>query len=305
MNKRNIGLLLLFTFCFVFAGQAQSTSSLKINEVMVSNHSNYINNYGEHGAWIEIWNSSYASVNIEGCYLSNDKNNPTKYSIPKGDVATVIGPRQYLIFWADNMPGKGTFHLNFELDPQRENYIALYDTNGKTLLSEVKVPANIKPDHSYARVIDGADKWEIRGEETNKHVTPSSTNKLSQTNEKIENFKQHDSLGIGMAIIAMTVVFTGLIVLYFSFTLTGKIAVKMGKRNDMKNNEKGVAATPNQTVSTTSPSSGTNEDIVAITMALHEHLGGVHDKEDMVLTFKEVGPSQSPWSLKIFGLRKR
>ena len=305
MNKKNIGLLLFIAFSFVFSGRAQSTSSLRINEVMVTNLTNYVNNYGERGAWIELWNSSYASVNIEGCYLTNDENNKTKYPIPKGDVQTIIGPRQHVIFWADNKPGKGTFHLNFELDPDKENYIALYDTNGKKLLSEVKVPAHLAPDHSYARVTDGGEAWELRGEDTNKHVTPSSTNKLNQTNEKIESFKQHDSLGIGMSIIAMTVVFSGLILLYFSFKLTGKIAVKMGKRNDMKNNEKGVEATPNKSVSTAPQGAGNNEDIVAITMALHEHLGGVHDRENMVLTFNEVGPSQSPWSLKLFGLRKR
>ena len=34
-------------------------------------------------------------VNIAGCFLTNDKNDPKKYPIPKGDVLTIIPPRQH------------------------------------------------------------------------------------------------------------------------------------------------------------------------------------------------------------------
>lgn len=47
-----------------------------------------------------------------------------------------------------------------------------------------------------------------------------------------------------------------------------------------------------------------NEDIVAISMALHEYLDIEHDEENMVLTFNEVGQTTSPWASKIFGLRQ-
>lgn len=305
MNKKNIGLLLLFTLCFVLNSNAQSRTSLKINEVLISNESNFIDSYGEHNAWIEIWNSSYASVDIEGCYLTNDKNNPKKYMIPKSDVLTLIKPRQHILFWADNKPARGTFHVNFTLDPSKENYIALYDSNGKTLIDEILVPANMLPNQSYARVKDGAEAWEIKGKDDNSHVTPSTNNTIELTNAKIEKFEKHDSQGFGMSIIAMSAVFCGLILLYFSFKLTGKIAISMSKRNDMKETGNKAASTSAPKVSTTPQGQDANEDIVAITMALHEHLGGEHDVENMVLTFNEVGPSHSPWSLKIFGLRKR
>lgn len=52
--------------------------------------------------------------------------------------------------------------------------------------------------------------------------------------KKIENFKKHDADGFGMAVIAMSVVFIGLILLYVSFKIVGNIAVKLGKRNAMK-----------------------------------------------------------------------
>lgn len=46
------------------------------------------------------------------------------------------------------------------------------------------------------------------------------------------------------------------------------------------------------------------DEIAALVLALHEYFGGEHDVENTVLTFKQVGPSQSPWSSKILGMRQ-
>ena len=67
-----------------------------------------------HG-WIELFNTSAGTVNIAGCYLTDDKNNPMKYPIPKGDVLTQIQPRQHTLFWADGQPGRGTFHVKLRI----------------------------------------------------------------------------------------------------------------------------------------------------------------------------------------------
>lgn len=58
-------------------------------------------------AWIELFNNSAGSVNIAGCYLTNDKSNPKKYPIPKGDVLTVIPPRQHTLFLGRRRTGSG------------------------------------------------------------------------------------------------------------------------------------------------------------------------------------------------------
>ena len=50
----------------------------------------------------------------------------------------------------------------------------------------------------------------------------------------MEKFEEHDSVGIGMSISAMSVVFCGLILLYISFKIVGKVAVNLSKRNTMK-----------------------------------------------------------------------
>lgn len=301
MNKKRIGIFIALIAAVCLGIKAQSATSLRINEVLVANDQNYQDDYGLHNAWIEIFNTSFASVNIEGCYLTNDKNNPTKYPIPKGDILTVIKPRQHALFWADGMPRRGTFHVNFTLDPNKENYIALYDSNGKTLIDEVTIPAGIPVDHSYARKEDGSATWVIKGGEgAHSYVTPSTNNMTLEKNEKIENFKKHDADGFGMAIIAMSVVFSGLLLLFISFKIVGNISIKLGERNAMK----ATGITDKVEAKEKNLGSHSGEEAAAIAMALHEYMNDAHDVEDMILTINKVKRTYSPWSSKIYTLRQ-
>lgn len=300
MNKKRIGIFIALLVMVCMGLRAQSATSLRINEVLVVNDQNYQDDYGLHNAWIEIFNTSFASVNLEGCFLTNDKNNPTKYPIPKGDVLTLIKPRQHALFWADGMPNRGTFHVNFTLDPNKENYIALYDSNGKTLIDEVTIPAGQLADRSYAREKDGSANWVVKGEGEHSYVTPSTNNMTIDKNPKIENFKKHDSIGIGMAIIAMSVVFIGLVLLYLSFKAVGNVAVRLGKKNAMK----ATGITDKTEAKEKNLGSHTGEETAAIAMALHEYLNDAHDVEDMILTINKVKRTYSPWSSKIYTLRQ-
>ena len=207
MINKKIGVLLLFALLISFGAKAQRATSMRINEVLVINEDNFVDDYGKRHGWIELFNTSAGTVNIAGCYLTDDKNNPMKYPIPKGDVLTQIQPRQHTLFWA-------------------ENYIALYDADGKTLIDEVTIPAGQMADISYGRVIDGKDEWAQL-----KKVTPSTNNLTLDSNEKIDNFKQNDSLGIGMTITAMAVVFLGLFLLYIIFKQIGRLSISASKRN--------------------------------------------------------------------------
>ena len=116
MNKRFLTLLLLCSFC-VAGLFAQGRKGVCINEVMVQNDSNYVDDYGMRHAWVELFNSTFCSVNISSMFLTDDKANPRKYPIPRMDVNTKIPPRQHVVFWCDNEPDKGTFHVNFSLKP--------------------------------------------------------------------------------------------------------------------------------------------------------------------------------------------
>ena len=277
-------------------------SKIVINEVLVDNQDNFQDDYGVHSGWVEIFNTSYNSVNLAGCYLkvSSEPGDTLSYFIPKGDVLTAISPRQHALFWADGAPRRGTFHTNFVLSKTRDNWVGLYDS-GRKLLDEVVVPAGVlKTDQSYARVSDGADQWEVKDDSETKYVTPSTNNQTLEGNPKMDKFEQHDSAGLGMTITAMTVVFIGLILLYISFRIIGKVAVKLRKRNAMKAQN----VTDKQEAKKRGLGEAPGEVIAAISMALHEAQGADHDVEETILTISRVKRSYSPWSSKIYTLRE-
>ena len=279
----------------------KSESKLVINEVLVKNVANFQDDYGQHSAWIEIFNKSYGSENLAGCYIRVQNSlGDSIYFIPKGDVLTVLKPRQHALFWADNQPNRGTFHLNCTLDANSDNYIELLDS-GKKLLDSVIVPAaNLADDCSWARVNDGSVEWEIKGEDENKYVTPSTNNQTLDKNVKMDKFQEHDRKGFGMAISAMSVVFLGLIILYILFKFIGKVSIYLSKRNAMK--AKGV--TCEKEAKETKLGEAQGEVIAAISMALHEMQNSDHDYEETVLTITRVKRSYSPWSSKIYSLRE-
>ena len=119
--KKIAKIFLLLGFLFVSLSlAAQSQGDMRINEFLLINTNDFEDDFGHKNGWIELFNTSYGTVNIGGCYLTNDPSNLTKYIIPKGDVLTKIAPRQHTLFWADNEPFRGTFHINFKLeDSQR------------------------------------------------------------------------------------------------------------------------------------------------------------------------------------------
>lgn len=304
MRKNRIGIFLslLLLIGFTSCTEQKSNSKLVINEVLVDNQTNFQDDYGVHSGWIEIFNKAYSTADLAGCLLkvSSQPGDTVTYFIPKGDVLTSIKPRQHTLFWADGNPRRGTFHTNFVLSKTNANWIGLYDS-GKKLLDQVVVPAGIlAANQSYARVGDASAEWEVKGASADKYVTPSTNNQTIESNPKMDKFEQHDPVGIGMAISAMSVVFLGLILLYICFKLIGKAAIKLRKRNAMIAHN----ITDKQEAKEKKLGEAPGEVIAAISMALHEAQGADHDVEETILTISHVKRSYSPWSSKIYTLRE-
>lgn len=300
MNKTKIGIFLslLLLIGLTSCGEKKSNNKLLLNEVLIDNQTSYQDDYGLHSAWIEIFNKSYGSADLAGCLLkvSSRPGDTISYIIPKGDILTVVKPRQHALFWADGEPNRGTFHTSFKLNTETANWIGLFDS-GKKLMDQVTIPAGtLNTNQSYARISDGAKDWEVKGGTPDKYVTPSTNNKTIDGNAKMEKFEEHDADGIGMAISAMSVVFSGLLLLFISFKIVGKIAVNLSNRNTMRS--KGIGKHEAKELS-----QAPGEVYAAIAMAMHEMQDEVHDVEDTVLTITRVKRSYSPWSSKIYTLR--
>ncbi|MDP2335195.1 MAG: OadG family transporter subunit [Bacteroidota bacterium] len=267
---------------------AQNATDFRFNEILVLNDSNYVDDFGEHSSWIEILNTSYSSVNLGGCYLTDDLSNPTKYWIPTGDPATSVSPRGYIVFWADNQPTRGIFHLNFKLENAKT--IALFDANGKTLIDKLDIPGDQTTDVSFGRINDNSQKWKKL-----EHSTPGANNDHNRKESAGEKFVQMDPYGLGMTMIAMFVVFSALAILYIIYKNIGRFFIR--RSGSVKKDFTTKSKRPVEEVMS-------GEVNAAIAMALYLYQNETHDYENTVLTIQKVSRNYSPWSSKIYTLRK-
>lgn len=267
---------------------SQSVTDLRINEILVVNDSNYIDDYGQRSGWFEIFNSAYNTVDIGGMYLTNDPANPKKYFITKGDPITKIAPRNYLVFFADNVPTRGILHLNFSL--QESNYLALFEGNGRVCVDAVKIGPQ-KSDISFGRLTDGSKDWGFL-----EKTTPRANNYTGVVITAGEKFVKMDPYGVGMAFVAMSVVFSALVLLAIVFKNIRRVyAINFSGIFTKKPKKVEDVIVPEEEIS--------GEVNAAIAMALHLHTSAYHDMEESILTIKKVSRTYSPWSSKIYGLR--
>lgn len=301
---------------------AQNMSDMRLNEVLVTNTEGFEDDYGYRSGWIELFNTSYGTVDIAGCYLSTDPNNLTMYMIPKGDVLTKVQPRQHILFWADGIANRGTFHLGFTLDGAKEVIFTAAD--GRTVIDRVEFPA-LEPNKSYGRKMDGegsaaevgvfytsyrnslkdaeakADKSTKFGWINMDNPTPSTNNATLVGESKSVMMAKNDPYGIFMTVTAMGVTFLVLAILYIVFKQVGKFHIK-------KKSENAVKAMEGTGKSAKADTSGqvSAETYAAVSMAIHLFMqdNEAHDFEDTVLTITKVSKSYSPWSSKIYTLRE-
>lgn len=300
---------------------AQNISDMRLNEVVVTNTEGFEDDYGYRSGWVELFNTSYGTVNIAGCYLSTDPNNLTMYRIPKGDVLTAIPPRQHILFWADGVKERGTFHLSFNLDGAKEVFFV--STDGKTIVDKVVLP-QLDTNQAYARKVDGKGSnkqesfvyasinksREAKANEADPTVegwvitdvpTPSTNNLTLDGESKGALMKEVDPFGFFLTLTAMCVTFLSLIVLYFIFKRIGKFHIQKKSKNAKE-------ATKTVSNSAKADTSGqvSAETYAAVSMAIHLYRidNEAHDFENTILTIHKESKSYSPWSSKIYTLRE-
>ena len=106
-------------------------------------------------------------------------------------------------------------------------------------------------------------------------------------------FGENDPYGIAMMLIAMAVVFVASIFLFLAF----KYAARLSNRNRLR---KSRAGTKDHELQEDIP----GETLAAISLALHLYHEQMLGLEDAVITFKKAAKTYSPWSSKIYGLRR-
>lgn len=98
--------------------------SLAINEFMASNDMTILDEEGESDDWVEIHNYGTSSISLNGLYLSDNPDLPTKWAFP--DISIAAG--EFLLVWTDDDEEQGPLHTNFKLDADGE-FIGIFDTD--------------------------------------------------------------------------------------------------------------------------------------------------------------------------------
>ena len=315
MNIKHRILTLCIVLCSSMALFGQQVTDLRLNEMLVVNDSNYVDEYGRHVPWIEIFNTSYNQVNIAGCYLTDDTTGLSVgdasrwYRIPTTDPTTWIPQRSSKVFFLDNSPLYGTYHTNIDPNTSSTRYIALINSNGKTLIDIFVYPEELLTStQSYGCLEDGINTKVEKGKKINNmgmlpYATPGSVNKVQVGATKSEHLQKSDPHGIGLAVISISVVFAALIMIFLMLKIFGYTATRKDRK--AKKEQVATTAAAASTADVAANEVGpTGEELAAITMALHLFFNSQHDEESEVITIDMPSKHYSPWAQKNLLMKK-
>ncbi|WP_286949806.1 lamin tail domain-containing protein [Mesonia sp.] len=143
--------------------------SLFVNEIMAINDSTISDESGEFDDWFEIYNAEEYPVPLEGFYVTDKKDNLTKWQFPASDIE--ILPSEHIIVWCDEDEEQGIAHTNFKLSGSGE-FLAIVAPDGVTIVDSISFQQQ-QPDISYGRTADGGEEWNFFDS-----PTPGATNQL-------------------------------------------------------------------------------------------------------------------------------
>jgi len=291
--------------------RAQNVIDLIISEVMVDNTSSVLDDFGDRSPWVEVFNTSQGTVNIAGCYFTDDPSNLTKSPIVKGDLRTKIGPRQVAVFYADGQSTKGTFYLNFPLREGTTLYLVSND--GRTVIDSIEIPAGIPEGQSISKF--ATDNKEMVFDDIHAAApSPFSVNGRHNQKSKAEIVKENDPHGYTLTVVSISVVFLALLILFTIYNFSGKIFTGQIKfRNPFKRAARadGLASLPSGgreeeialAIAMALQAGSGGETEAAIALALHRFLSeSAHDAEPFVIT---IQPRSSAWNDKTNLFRKQ
>lgn len=298
-----------FLFGAIVAGSismfGQGAKNIQINEVLTNNNANYVDEYGKHLAWVELNNIAYSTYDVRGMYLTTDRSVLGNISVPErikkmaiipsSDERTNLTARKHLLLFCNSNPNEGALHLALKLDPNKTNWIALYDGNGVNLIDSVTIPP-LKTNCSFARQSDGDAKWIVKAPDA---VTPDISNFIQVSESKVAKVKKEDPYGIGLTLLAMGVVFFCLALFYTFFRILGIVITYENKVMRVKTIKKISLASHKAVVMAKDGYSGKGIDkeiyMAVIAMALKEYEEDIHDIESNIIT---ITPHDSNWNAK-------
>jgi len=295
---------ILFPLAILLLGSihahGQNVIDLKITEVLAEPDSlGYMDDYGQRNGWVEVTNTSYGTVNMGGCFFTDDKNNLKKSTISKNDLATQLGKRQVVVFQGSGDNSQGTFYLNFKI--RKGSTIYLVSNDGRTIVDSIYVPENLPKGMSISKFANDNKKMKFIVDPNPSSPTPGSMNGDANAESNAQKIARTDPHGFILTLTSVSVVFCALAILWFLFWILFERPAKRKKAAEAaallpkKTSGKPGTVTPEvaAAIGMALDLDCSGEVYAAIATALHLYLSeSVHDTESYTITIK---PTEGAW----------
>lgn len=120
--------------------------------------------------------------------------------------------------------------------------------------------------------------------------------------KKAEEMKKNDPYGVALMIIAVSVVFFSLILLYLLFKGLGKAVMSFNLRRAVKAEQKATGGDKAAIKASIKEEDKGGEVYAAIAAAIYMYQNELHDEENTIITIEKVSRTYSPWSSKLYGM---
>ncbi len=161
--------------------------ALVINEVMADPLTGLRDGDDELQDWVEIYNTTSQTVNLDNYALSDNEGRPLKWRFPKG--ATIPAGGYYVVFCSGKdlaADAKGIPHTNFRISAEQETII-LSDSRGQ-VVDRVMID-NLAEDCSYGRNANGTMQ-------VFQTATPGLPNNTQGVNQMDVNLRAMNKTGV-------------------------------------------------------------------------------------------------------------
>ena len=259
-----------------FSVKSQNFDNLKVNEILTTNTLSK-------ATWIEFYNYSEKTININDYYFTNDPKNITKFSISD---SFIIKPKSFFLLFSQDSLAKGNFYLNFSLNESMLTgdiaYFGIYKKSDSSLVDSVTYSPNQQKDGISIGLLN--DKWVTLN-------TPSPFDDNQQKTASESTIKK-----------SYTKIIIIIGVLIFAFILL-KISRKSKKQN---NSDMEVQKNVNTThsITTTQTQDDIDMETLAVFMAMHVHLNNDNHEVEKTGFWLANNPTHSPWANKSYNFKK-
>lgn len=150
------------------------SDDIVINEFMADNGNAIADPNGEYDDWIELYNPTSNPITLTGRYLTDKKDNLTKYQFTQPNL--VLNPNEYLLIWCDEQGTQQGIHTNFKLSASGE-FIGLVESDGISIIDSLSFGPQTT-DISFGRLPDGGSNWIFMT------PTPGTTNNIVSVDDE-------------------------------------------------------------------------------------------------------------------------